>query len=637
MSEKPLNYLAFEAIFKGITHIFFREIKTTGAHLVPTSGPCIFIVSKHCNQFVDGVVFFSKNPRSSYAIMADVSYNKPLIGHVGKFLNAIPVVRPQDIVHKGSGVIFYDPENEPLLIRGRDTKFSTELNHRDFVIFGRNYKVHVEKIVSDTEMEISHSIRIEENEQHRENGYAFKIAPHVDQAHVYEEVHQYLDNNECITIFPEGGSHDRSEMLPLKAGFAVMALGAAAANPSLDIKIVPVGLNYFHPDKFRSRAVVSFGHPISLDPKDVEDFKAGGKEKRDAITKLLDKGDEAFKTVTVNTPDYETLMVIQAARRLYAPENQTKPTIDQVVKLNREFASLWEELKDNADHQAIAKKVKYYNDMLTFFGIADHQVEKLNITPLRAAIRVMKRVAKLVLMAGLGTPVLLSNLPLIWITSFISKRKQREALAGSSVKITGKDVLASWKVMVASVGAPALYGFYALIYLLYLVKRRPNLSPLSKLTRAGCAWAIQPILSYLLMRLGDTGLDIYKSIKPLFLVIRNPEAGGILRSMRKELSRDITDFINTHAPNFNNETNDEKKEEPSHLEEEETPMFQIGGGPPSSESEYNGTSISSHILIDDSSQYTESLVLESDSESQLENSQYNIETILLDSQDDSQG
>jgi glycerol-3-phosphate O-acyltransferase/dihydroxyacetone phosphate acyltransferase len=83
-------------------------------------------------------------------------------------------------------------------------------------------------------------------------------------------------------------------------------------------------------------------------------------------------------------------------------------------------------------------------------------------------------------------------------------------LAGSSVKITGKDVLASWKVMVASVGAPALYGFYALVYLLYLVKRRPTLSPLSKLTRAACAWAIQPILSYLLMRLGDTGLDIYK-------------------------------------------------------------------------------------------------------------------------------
>jgi hypothetical protein len=32
-------------------------------------------------------------------------------------------------------------------------------------------------------------------------------------------------------------------------------------------------------------------------------------------------------------------------------------------------------------------------------------VEKLNITPLKAVMRLLKRVAKLVLMAGLGTPV----------------------------------------------------------------------------------------------------------------------------------------------------------------------------------------------------------------------------------------
>jgi glycerol-3-phosphate O-acyltransferase/dihydroxyacetone phosphate acyltransferase len=124
-------------------------------------------------------------------------------------------------------------------------------------------------------------------------------------------------------------------------------------------------------------------------------------------------------------------------------------------------------------------------------------------------------------------------------------------------------------------------------------------------------------------------------------VIRNPEAGGILRSMRQDLSRDITEFINTHAPNFNDENDDGKNEESNRSDEDEVSMFQIGGEPPSSESEYNETTSSSQILIDDSSQYTESLVLETDSDSQLEESQSNIETILLDSQeysqDDSQG
>lgn len=32
------------------------------------------------------------------------------------------------------------------------------------------------------------------------------------------------------------------------------------------------------------------------------------------------------------------------------------------------------------------------------------------------------------------------------------------------------------------------------------------------------------------------------------MAIRNPEAGEIIRSMRKDLSRDITAFINLHAP-----------------------------------------------------------------------------------------
>ncbi|KAG1252691.1 hypothetical protein G6F68_011672 [Rhizopus microsporus] len=191
-------------------------------------------------------------------------------------------------------------------------------------------------------------------------------------------------------------------MLPLKAGFAVMALGAAAANPDLDIKIVPVGLNYFHPDRFRSRAVVSFGQPISIDRQDVERYKLGSEERREAITRLLDRSDEAFKAVTVNTPDYDTLMVIQAVRRLYV--NKKRPSIERVVKLNRHFASLWQKLRGDPSLETIVRKVRYYNDTLRFFGIRDHQVEKLNIRPSKATFQLIKRIAKLVIMALLGTP-----------------------------------------------------------------------------------------------------------------------------------------------------------------------------------------------------------------------------------------
>ncbi|KAI8082478.1 uncharacterized protein B0P05DRAFT_468314 [Gilbertella persicaria] len=396
-----LAYSTFRGVFQIITHVFFREIKTTDIHNVPTTGPCIFIVGPHANQFIDSVIFMSNNPRPSYALMAAVSYHKPLIGHVGKILHAIPVVRPQDIVSKGTGQIRYD-SHTPLQVHGQHTRFLSELNVRDFIVFGRNHKLHVSRVISDTLLEVTYPIGIDQHDY-----VDYQIAPHVDQTPVYEEVHQYLNNNECIAVFPEGGSHDRSEMLPLKAGFAVMALGAAAANPNLDIKIVPVGLNYFHPDRFRSRAVVSFGQPIFIDKADIENYRRGGEQKREAVTKLLDQSDEAFKTVTVNAPDYDTLLMIQTARRLYVP--RSKPSIEQVVKLNRQFVTLWAKLKDDPNLVAIERQVKYYNNMLMFFGIRDHQVEKLRMTPLRAAVKLVKRVIKLIVLAGLGTPAYVSE------------------------------------------------------------------------------------------------------------------------------------------------------------------------------------------------------------------------------------
>jgi glycerol-3-phosphate O-acyltransferase/dihydroxyacetone phosphate acyltransferase len=88
-----------------------------------------------------------------------------------------------------------------------------------------------------------------------------------------------------------------------------MALGAMAANPSLDLKIVCCGLNYFHAHRFRSRAVVEFGDPLSVPPELVEQYKRGGSDKREACGKLLDTIYEALRVVTLNAPDYETLMV----------------------------------------------------------------------------------------------------------------------------------------------------------------------------------------------------------------------------------------------------------------------------------------------------------------------------------------
>jgi glycerol-3-phosphate O-acyltransferase/dihydroxyacetone phosphate acyltransferase len=77
----------------------------------------------------------------------------------------------------------------------------------------------------------------------------YKICPKVDQSQMFFQVTKRFREGRCVGIFPEGGSHDRTELLPLKAGAAIMILNAMMEHPGLDIPIIPVGLNYFHAEK----------------------------------------------------------------------------------------------------------------------------------------------------------------------------------------------------------------------------------------------------------------------------------------------------------------------------------------------------------------------------------------------------
>jgi glycerol-3-phosphate O-acyltransferase/dihydroxyacetone phosphate acyltransferase len=81
---------------------------------------------------------------------------------------------------------------------------------------------------------------------------AYKIFPRVDQSQMFSQVTKRFREGRCVGIFPEGGSHDRTELLPLKAGAAIMVLNAMVENRELDVPIIPVGMNYFHAEKVRT-------------------------------------------------------------------------------------------------------------------------------------------------------------------------------------------------------------------------------------------------------------------------------------------------------------------------------------------------------------------------------------------------
>jgi 1-acyl-sn-glycerol-3-phosphate acyltransferase len=71
-----------------------------------------------------------------------------------------------------------------------------------------------------------------------------------------------LAEGKAIALFPEGTSHDKPTLQPLKTGAARMVLQAQDAHEGLQVLVLPVGLIYEAKDRFRSRVVVNVGEAI---------------------------------------------------------------------------------------------------------------------------------------------------------------------------------------------------------------------------------------------------------------------------------------------------------------------------------------------------------------------------------------
>ena len=186
-------------------------------------------------------------------------------------------------------------------------------------------------------------------------------------------------------------------------------------------------------------------------------------------------------------------------------------------------------------------------------GIRDHQVQYSKLHILRAFGIFWYRLIKLALLSILVIPgVLLFSLVFIF-TKLISIRKAKEALAASNVKVNARDVVATWKIMVALVVAPLSYAFHvSWVTWVYWYNNfwgyAPPGIPLKALIIAQII--IYPILTYAALRFGEVGMDILKSLWPLLKMMIPSSNNEIhkLRARREVLVERINDIINILGP-----------------------------------------------------------------------------------------
>ncbi|KAI5953271.1 SCT1 [Candida jiufengensis] len=543
---------------------FFREIRPRGAFKIPRDGPVIFVAAPHHNQFVDPIILMNQvkkeaNRRISFLIAAK-SYQKKIVGALAKCQLSIPVVRPQDTLIKGTGKIYVDSENKNKII-GKGTKFTIECMDRGLIALPQSLgATEISEVLSDNELIIRKEFKdTDQINQLLTQGTSFKRADKIDQKDVYKLVFDHLSDNNCIGIFPEGGSHDKKhEILPLKFGVAYMALGAMTQqieklkNSELTklnpVKIVPCGMNYFNAHKFRSRAVVEFGDPISISEELVKKY-SNPETTKEAVKELLELVTSGLKAVTVTCEDYETLMLIQAARRLYAGNFAQQLPLPLIVEMNRRLIIGYQHYSHEPKIQEIKKKVLKYNEMLKSLYLPDHHVEdcqeeinKVKIIPI-----LIYRVVKLILLFTLALPGATLFSPVFLSSKIISQKKAKEALANSTVKIKGNDVIATWKILVALCIAPIIYSFYASLGTYYCATHN-YLSSLGLFTMWIFLYICGVLVTYSALLTGEQGVDLFKSIRPLYLSITSGSSIKQLKKMRYELSEEITDLVNEYGP-----------------------------------------------------------------------------------------
>lgn len=89
-----------------------------------------------------------------------------------------------------------------------------------------------------------------------------------------------------------------------------------------------------------------------------------------------------------------------------------------------------------------------------------------------------------------------------------AKLTLKEALAASTVKIQGRDVLATWKVLVSLAVVPCLYLLYAMIGTYYAYKHGifygyARYVPV-------LIFVVSPSLGYAALKFGEAGMDVLK-------------------------------------------------------------------------------------------------------------------------------
>ncbi len=221
------------------------------------------------------------------------------------------------------------------------------------------------------------------------------------QMHKNEETFQkcveLLGKKQHIIMYPEGDCVTEKRLRKLRKGAARIALRAEAGNDfKLNLRVLPVGLNYSAAKKFRSNLFINIGNPISL--HDYERQYADDKVR--AVNNLTLHMEKEMRTLLVglehpaNDPLYEEVLELS--------EHVSNQNLKDEHHANRHTASVinYFHHQHHAELQHLKVNLHDYHTTLTKLAIPVRLFNPKSIEAIN-----MASAAKDLFLTGLGMPL----------------------------------------------------------------------------------------------------------------------------------------------------------------------------------------------------------------------------------------
>lgn len=213
----------------------------------------------------------------------------------------------------------------------------------------------------------------------------------------FSECHRRLKNNEIIVVYSEGNTTQEKRLRPIQKGLARIAFGALDKYPEMPLCIVPLGVNYTHPNNFRSEVMIEVGEPIELK----EDYAQYKEDSIKAIAELTQKVENAMKplVIHINEDTYLPLAENQFLINKSSMPFQMYPVIDRSGKrfeLDKKSSIKINELTDDqrADLSNKLKAVENIKSPATVYSLIALFGKYINYLPFWLGMKITESKVK---------------------------------------------------------------------------------------------------------------------------------------------------------------------------------------------------------------------------------------------------